>query len=366
MANTKDLVCPICGQPTNVYMGNARKDRLCRVHAKELKEGHIKQCDKCGKWIKSNESCECIHKDKKYESLPDSGFDKCVACGEPTTGYAFCKSCYSKYSYEEKIGILNGKDIKRVEETKETKSSSCLICGNNSDGAVLCKACYRELMNAQSNLDKNKSPWELKDYYYNLKAFIGRLKNYDEGISNLYKMYAIALLLQKLYNDNQLVDVVFEDIKKLIKVLERIKNFKPNDSQVQKDKVLVAVADFDDKRASDGHICKSKSEVTIDNYLYNSGICHAYELKVKEIPQTERAVVADWYIPIRGTNGVYIEYWGMDTKDYQDNKEEKLKLYEKYEVKLISIEKYEVNDVQNLEYHIYQALIGFGWSPSNR
>ncbi|MBQ8146361.1 MAG: hypothetical protein IJX99_05330 [Clostridia bacterium] len=28
----KDLVCPICGEPTNVYYGNARKDRLCYKH----------------------------------------------------------------------------------------------------------------------------------------------------------------------------------------------------------------------------------------------------------------------------------------------------------------------------------------------
>ena len=35
------LVCPICGQPTRVYMGNARKDLLCGKHADELKAGKI-------------------------------------------------------------------------------------------------------------------------------------------------------------------------------------------------------------------------------------------------------------------------------------------------------------------------------------
>lgn len=37
----KGLVCPICGAPTRVYMGNARKDRLCGKHADELKAGKI-------------------------------------------------------------------------------------------------------------------------------------------------------------------------------------------------------------------------------------------------------------------------------------------------------------------------------------
>lgn len=35
------LVCPICGEPTRVYMGNARKDRLCGKHADEFKHARI-------------------------------------------------------------------------------------------------------------------------------------------------------------------------------------------------------------------------------------------------------------------------------------------------------------------------------------
>ena len=36
-----EFKCPICGQATRVYMGNARKDRLCAKHADELKSGRI-------------------------------------------------------------------------------------------------------------------------------------------------------------------------------------------------------------------------------------------------------------------------------------------------------------------------------------
>ena len=36
-----ELTCPICGNPTRVYMGNARKDRLCGKHADMLKAGEI-------------------------------------------------------------------------------------------------------------------------------------------------------------------------------------------------------------------------------------------------------------------------------------------------------------------------------------
>ena len=30
---SNELKCPICGEPTRVYMGNARKDKLCGKHA---------------------------------------------------------------------------------------------------------------------------------------------------------------------------------------------------------------------------------------------------------------------------------------------------------------------------------------------
>ena len=78
-------------------------------------------------------------------------------------------------------------------------------------------------------------------------------------------------------------------------------------------------------------------------------------------------MVADWYIPLGGTKGIYIEYWGMDKADYQDNKKEKLELYEKHKdiVKLIEIEKNATQDVQTLQDELYRKLISFGWNPGD-
>lgn len=45
----KELVCPICGEPTNIYMGKARKDRLCRKHGMMKNAGEI--VDEDGKYI---------------------------------------------------------------------------------------------------------------------------------------------------------------------------------------------------------------------------------------------------------------------------------------------------------------------------
>lgn len=90
----EELKCPICGEPTNVYMGNARKDRLCRKHTKELKDGLIEQCPECGKWKKTGEECEC----KEKASANSNDELACIICGKSRQPeYHFCPECWKKY-----------------------------------------------------------------------------------------------------------------------------------------------------------------------------------------------------------------------------------------------------------------------------
>ncbi len=310
MAEQK-LTCPICGEPTRIYMGNARKDRLCRKHADMFKAGEL-ILDGDGKFI---------------------------------------------------VKGINRAEAK-AKEFVTPSPTTCIICGEPSYGKDLCKSCYTEIINKQEEIDKNQKPWELKDYFYNLNASIYRLKENNYAKGQIYKLFAIAWLVRDLHKDPQLSDIVVTYASKIIEKRKASQEFKITEEKERSDKDNVAVTN-PKNRASDGHICKSKGEVDIDNILYKFNICHAYGLKVKEIPSMQdRAVTADWYIPLRGTKGIYIEYWGMDKQDYQDNKEEKLKLYEKYKdkVKLIEIEKNEINDIQNLETNLYQKLIDLGWS----
>ncbi|MFX1350198.1 MAG: hypothetical protein ACFE92_16135 [Promethearchaeota archaeon] len=94
----------------------------------------------------------------------------------------------------------------------------------------------------------------------------------------------------------------------------------------------------------DGHIVKSKGELVIDNHLHRLGLEHEYEntIRIRGNP-----IKYDWHLP---EYDVYIEYWGYFGKDYMKRKEEKLNLYRKDKLKLISIEDIMLKDIYpNLE-----------------
>ena len=89
----------------------------------------------------------------------------------------------------------------------------------------------------------------------------------------------------------------------------------------------------------DGHIVRSKGELILDNHLHRLGILHEYErtIRVRGNP-----IKYDWYLP---KQDIYIEYWGFFGKEYEKRKEEKLNLYRKGKLKLISIENEMFSDI---------------------
>lgn len=117
-----EMKCPICGQPTSVYMGKARKDGLCREHGKQAKNGEIEQCQDCHEWKKKNEICICKGTNLSIANeniIIDKGF-KCLTCGYETDGKLFCKKCYSKYCNKEiLIKIKNCKEIVPLDDFYE-------------------------------------------------------------------------------------------------------------------------------------------------------------------------------------------------------------------------------------------------------
>ena len=98
----------------------------------------------------------------------------------------------------------------------------------------------------------------------------------------------------------------------------------------------------------DGHVVKSKGELIIDNYLYIHGIKHFYE---KTIRVNGNPIKYDWYLP---EIKLYIEYWGFYGKEYEARKKEKIRLYNKGKLDLLSIENEMFDDI----YKILDEKIG--------
>ena len=120
-----DLICPICGEATRVYMGNARKDRLCGKHADMLKKGEIELCEKCSKWKTVGKPCKCeTSKDtreaKEVTESKQSNYAEeltCIICGDHSNGKHFCYNCYKQYKDKSvDIRITNCKEIKILDQ----------------------------------------------------------------------------------------------------------------------------------------------------------------------------------------------------------------------------------------------------------
>lgn len=117
-----ELFCPICGEPTNVYMGHARKDRLCRKHGLMKNAGEILENDDglyievaTGKIMNINTNKDTaggVHGEE--DDLSDL---TCIICGETSNGKHFCLSCYRKYKDKSiDIRIINCRETKILDE----------------------------------------------------------------------------------------------------------------------------------------------------------------------------------------------------------------------------------------------------------
>lgn len=106
-------------------------------------------------------------------------------------------------------------------------------------------------------------------------------------------------------------------------------------------------------RATDGHRVRSRGELAIDNWLYMSGLVHAYE---RRLP-IEEELYCDFYLP---GGKVYIEYWGLEEDArYAKRKAEKLRIYKKYNYNLVELVD---DDICNLDDIMPRKLLPFGIS----
>ncbi len=299
----EEFVCPICGEPTSSYMGKYRKDRLCRKHANDLKNGLIKITD-INRNVVDNREATAVHG-----------------------------------------------------ETDIAAQSFCVVCGmRTKNGYKQCADCYQETKEYMGGLDRNSTISEFRQYYFNLKDYIFRMKDFERVKTNCNKLIAIAIADNSSNDDNALLERVYRDVQDLIEKKQKhdIENAPKERDTLRDDKNKEREVHF--FYSTDGHALDSDMEVKIDDILYASEIFHCCHKPVIDI--TEKSVRSDWFIPIDSINkGIYIEYNGMDTPKYKKNKEENITLYRQHKLPLIIIEKDEPkNDTQTFTANLIKEI----------
>ena len=262
----------------------------------------------------------------------------CQICGANSGIYPLCKKHLEMKneglvykSQTDNKWVLKSADANLPEY--ENKEGVCCICGKPAPNGRQCRECYYETLDYKDNIDKNRKPSHIRDWYYNLKNSIYRQKDFFKKQTNCNKLIALAIINRDYHGDDSLMSRVYNDINNLLKQekpQETTDKNEPTSYDFQKNETSGEV------RCLDGHWVENDLEKEIDDMLYQLRKPHVYAKKVNEI--TSRCVKSDWFIPILSdTKGIYIEFWGMDTPDYKKNKEEKIALYQEEELPLIQI-----------------------------
>ena len=143
---------------------------------------------------------------------------ECKICGKPSGYFPLCKECNSLKEQGKIVKCENcnewhysNKKCKCQETKKQEKQTIgdgvCIVCGCEAPNGHLCRECYYDMKDYYSStFDKNSKAFELKDYYFNLKQNIFRMKNFEYIKNNCNKLFALATLVKDIYSDDSLTD----------------------------------------------------------------------------------------------------------------------------------------------------------------
>ncbi len=212
---------------------------------------------------------------------------KCKRCGDWCYDkYDYCYDCWLELFFDE--DLVEDEDIKETAEDDESVTESKVI--------AICAISGEKITS--------------NDEFYSLN--VKKSSSENGKIVPEYHMKVLKKYFDVIY-DGQC----------------RFKLFHDNDEVEVRDKYE---AKF---RAEDGHLVRSTHEMLIDNYLFNHNIRHVYE-KIVYSKINDDQCTCDWYLP---DYDIYIEYWGMSTQKYLDEKKYKINIYNSNNLNLLSIEK---------------------------
>ena len=206
----------------------------------------------------------------------------------------------------------------------------CIICKEPTKKDYhFCKDCYYEKNEYFDELDNLYDVESAKEYYYNLKNNIFRVKKFKYAQDACKKLYAIAEIIDDFDYIGQ-ADKAAKDIQYLLSKKEEYLK-KENDvekketnvnAEETEDDISSEIADYrkvnpTNVHCKDGHYVRSPYEKIIDDILYEKRIWHEYERRYKALDG--KTYYPDFYLP---DFDLYIEYFGV-------NENKKKNLYKK-------------------------------------
>lgn len=252
------------------------------------------------------------------------------------------------------------KRIKEEQEAEEERlrnlNTKCVICGKNSMGNTICRNCIDRNYVLLEQIPKNalRNFESLFSYY---KAKLNDIVNSVNEVERIYNS-SCALAAVKYLKDNYLIEDelssaydFLEDFRDSEYTLtdEFIEKYKKYDihrieysqkehqtsknSQISYEEAISKKTKERDEtaipqsgktfRCNDGDYVRSKAEREIDNFFFANRIWHIYEQPYTS-PVEDITTHPDFYLP---DHNLYIEYFGLNTPEYNEIREKKIKMY---------------------------------------
>lgn len=118
-------------------------------------------------------------------------------------------------------------------------------------------------------------------------------------------------------------------------------------------------------KCKNGIKVRSKSEMIISNFLTDHQVDHIYEKAIHIDSHPEHDIHPDFYISGivtyqgRIIKDIYIEHWGLNTREYNQSKLYKIDIYKKLGVTLVcTYEKDMINPEESLRKKLINAIEG--------
>ena len=230
----------------------------------------------------------------------------CESCGRFIRGYA--KLCFTCRNLKDRGSITRCPDCEEwyaTDSIHECESideyNTCTICGNKcqNNRHLLCYNCW---LNQNEN-DEDDEECDDED-------------DENEG-------YSLCLICKSPANGYDFCKSCFGKYRNKTISLKVVncRDFELLDEKYTNERTYIT---------DDGHKVKSKSEILIDNFLFEQKIRHIYEMPYAVSKDIE--LKPDFYLP---DYDIFIEHFGMDKPNYTKIKEYKIPIYEKAKLTVI-------------------------------